>query len=492
MHHDRSTEKPVLTNRQWIILTVCLIAAAVLRIFAAFNDFWLDEIWSLQFAREVDSAWDIIAETPHDNNHILNTLYLYSIGYQHNWVWYRLLAVAAGTASVALIAYISLQRGFPEAVCTALLAGFSYPLILYSSEARGYAPAIFFSLLSFLLIQECWKKRRLWKSALFWASAVLGVLSHLSFIYIYMSIIAWSVIHEFKYAENRSRALAEIFKSHSIPIIFISFIHMVHVRHIVIGGGPVYSLKDVLSQALLMAAGAPQINGGGILATVIVCVIFIFGIYSLYKKSDQWIFFTIALFLAPALVLVLQNPRYLYFRYFLVCFPFFYLLFGYVIAILYRHSVQAKIFCIVLLLLFITGNSFRIAPLISTGRGSYLDAVSYMAERTGGNTIVVGSDHDFRNAMLLNFYNNHVPDGKQIKYIYRSFWPAAGPDWIITHNQDIDYNPEPQIFDTLGNLYKLKRSFRYSGISGWHWFIYQNVRMIKYNEGTDNISQGNL
>jgi hypothetical protein len=119
MHHDRSTEKPVLTNRQWIILTVCLIAAAVLRIFAAFNDFWLDEIWSLQFAREVDSAWDIIAETPHDNNHILNTLYLYSIGYQHNWVWYRLLAVAAGTASVALIAYISLQRGFPEAVCTA-------------------------------------------------------------------------------------------------------------------------------------------------------------------------------------------------------------------------------------------------------------------------------------------------------------------------------------------------------------------------------------
>ena len=119
-----------------LLILACVIAGAVLRVWAAFDNFWLDEIWSLNLAQSIRHPWEII--TLHrDNNHMLNTFYLFLVGKQQSWFWYRILSVVTGAASVAIIAYGTLRRGFLEAATATALAALSYPLILYASEARG-------------------------------------------------------------------------------------------------------------------------------------------------------------------------------------------------------------------------------------------------------------------------------------------------------------------------------------------------------------------
>ncbi|NJL58470.1 MAG: hypothetical protein HC887_01260 [Desulfobacteraceae bacterium] len=130
-------------QRRLALPGVFLLSSALI-ISAARGDLWLDEIWSLSFALTSHSLTDIFTQFRHDNNHVLNTLFLYCIGEQKMLWVYRLFSVVSGIGSVFLGAYIAKKNwGYPEALCSAVLIGTSYPLVIYYSEARGYAPAIF-------------------------------------------------------------------------------------------------------------------------------------------------------------------------------------------------------------------------------------------------------------------------------------------------------------------------------------------------------------
>src|SRR5689334_8427055 len=140
-----------MQRRFGIIILLIIVIAAILRIAGIFDDFWLDEIWSYSVARHVHKLSDILLspDIHIDNNHPLNTLFMWLMGDLRLWWIYRLPALAAGIGSVIVTAIIALRRGSVEALVAALLVGFSYPLIFYSSEARGYALVVFFALLGF-------------------------------------------------------------------------------------------------------------------------------------------------------------------------------------------------------------------------------------------------------------------------------------------------------------------------------------------------------
>src|SRR5512143_455296 len=52
---------------------------SILMVLSARGDLWLDEIWSIFFAEAARSPCEILTLFRHDNNHVLNTLYLYAI-----------------------------------------------------------------------------------------------------------------------------------------------------------------------------------------------------------------------------------------------------------------------------------------------------------------------------------------------------------------------------------------------------------------------------
>ena len=115
-------------------------AGTIVRIVAATDAFWMDEIWSLLLmANKADSAWQIFSGMPESNNHHLVTLWMYLCGYQPggSWFVYRVPSLLAGTGTILLSAQIARRWGNWAAVVAALLAATSYMQIVYTSEGAA-------------------------------------------------------------------------------------------------------------------------------------------------------------------------------------------------------------------------------------------------------------------------------------------------------------------------------------------------------------------
>ena len=105
-------------------------------------------------------------------------------------------------------------------------------------------------------------------------------------------------------------------------------------------------------------------------------------------------------------------------------------------------------------------------------------ALSDISANSQGQVLRIGSDHDFRNKMLLSFYARFLSEKKTILYIEQKYWAEEMPEWILIHSQDIAYQP-PYILNIsgIGNC-QLFNQYRCSGVSGWNWFLYhqENTR----------------
>ncbi len=171
----------------------------------------------------------------------------------------------------------------------------------------------------------------------------------------------------------------------------------------------------------------------------------------------------------------LTTPEILFVRYFLVCITYFLLLLSYLLCYGYRLGVPGRAIYILLLVLIGFGNGLQIEDLLQKGRGHYHEALIYMAGQTEGNNITIGSDHDFRNKTVLDFYARYLPQGKRIVYFGKRRWVTESPQWIMTHHQGREYQPPAELTDLHGHHYVLDREYRYSNLSGWHWFIYREM-----------------
>jgi hypothetical protein len=140
---------PVALCFAYLLSWALIVAAAV-------GDLWLDEIWSIEIVRAASGPMEIFTRFHHDNNHVLNTLFLWLVGAQNTLFLYRLFAVVSGMVALLLVGYLARDWGFAEALLGVVLTGTSYPLVLYFSEARGYAPAIMFALISCALLRRNW------------------------------------------------------------------------------------------------------------------------------------------------------------------------------------------------------------------------------------------------------------------------------------------------------------------------------------------------
>src|SRR5437868_2306213 len=104
MQSDIST-LPRRRSSEWAFVAVCAVvvaAAGALRVAAGRDAFWVDEIMSWRFARAMPHALAVFYGIRSDNNHHLNTLWMYLIGDRWNWFWYRVPAIVLGTAAVGM------------------------------------------------------------------------------------------------------------------------------------------------------------------------------------------------------------------------------------------------------------------------------------------------------------------------------------------------------------------------------------------------------
>lgn len=452
-----------------------IAAAAGLLVAAARGDLWLDEIWSLSLAQAAESAGDVFTRLRHDNNHPLNTLYLILLGPGQPSFCYRIPAVLAGIGSLLLLGRIAGRWGRLEELAVLFMAGTSFPLLLYWSEARGYALAIFWSLAAYRLLAAWHRDGRHWWLPLLWSASVLGTLSHLSFIIVLLSLAAFSLAQELTSTAPGWRKVGRLAAAQLPPLAFFTWFYLFFARDMTLGGGPVYAYWDVLCRAAAMLTGAPDTGWPRVLAAIGSGLVLVSGIGVMIRhRDDHWPLYLAVLLVVPALMLWSTRPRFLYFRFFILCFPFFYLLLSYLLGRAQRRLRGRWRWAIALLpALMLIGQMSRVVPLLVHGRGGYSRAVAAMAARTERSPITVASDHDFRNGKLLRFYADRLAASKTFRYVGRDARRRVRPDWFIAHSQDAETEPPAELVVGGAGAYELVGTYRSGPVSGWDWYLYR-------------------
>lgn len=480
--HGRKSS-PTATDRDerlawtvlWLIATAVVVAAAIVRVAASRGELWLDEIWSYRLAGLQSSPLAVFTAIHHDNNHHLNTLYLYFIQASASWITYRLHTLVTGVATVVLAGIIANRSGRRTALIAMLLAAGSFLLVLYASEARGYALAVFFAFLAIPLADRYFASGRLVWAAAFGVAATLGLLSHLTFLHAYVGLGAWTT---YRAARGRPRHIARTLSAlHLLPCIAFAVLYWIDLQHIVIGGGPTLNASEVLARTLSLGAGGPvagPYRGGVVAVALISCI---GGVFAARRcGSDLWVLLLVTTIVAPALTFAFVGSNLLYERYFLVVVAFGLMASSWALDAIARRS---RVAALAVVAAFLAGNSVHIARLIRDGRGSYIPALTRISEQAVQRPVTIGGDHDFRQGHLVEFYQHFVPRGSEIEYHASFEWAVAGPEWYLVHSQEPTFQPEPELIVEGGRRYELSATYRHDGPSGWSLAVYHNVLALR-------------
>lgn len=444
-----------------------------MRIAAAQGELWLDEIWSYRLAHLAASPLAILTSLHNDNNHYLNTLYLRSVPEgTSTWWLYRLPALVLGSASVILAALIARARSQAASLAAALFTAASFLLVVYSSEARGYALAVFFAFAAVLSVQRYLDTRALAWGLAASACACLGLLGHLTFLHALAGLVALVLLRAGR--TDRGRLLLDLVVLFVAPAALLVFLYWTDLRHLQLGGGPLTSAADIAANALSLGVGGPETGGWKIVATLAGFGAAIASIAAVHRSgSELWILFLVTGLLAPALTLAVVDTGVVYERYLLVALAFITLSFAWLVD---RLAYRSRPLAGVLVVLFVVANGVRAWELVRTGRSHYLPAMTRILEESPGRQVTLGSDHDFRNGRVVDFYGPFVSGGERIRYEMQGEWSPGGPDFLLTHRIEPVFVPRQEITVLGGYRYRLVQAYPYPGVSGWHLALYRNAR----------------
>jgi hypothetical protein len=269
-------------------------------------------------------------------------------------------------------------------------------------------------------------------------------------------------------------------------------------------GGMEYSALSILNSLTSCLSGCSEGTYLSYLLTVAVSVTLFAEAWLLLKERNDLGVFFIAVSAVCILHFTLAKFRFAHFRHFMSLYPFMIMLISHTLGRLLRGGPSGKTVSVVLIALIIAGNTWHAVNFLKTGRGRYMEALSFIYSHSDSRPITVASAHDFRNPLLLAFYNRMVPDRKgltyyspsskldlqtlipkqfledmadgkvSLAYITRETLIKNGPEWFIVDTPEKDPNISPVI--KLDNLvdYEFVKCFPYSGeLSGSHWLLYR-------------------
>ncbi|HEX8520757.1 MAG TPA: hypothetical protein VF669_00790 [Tepidisphaeraceae bacterium] len=458
-----------------VTVALLMLAGGTLRYLAAQNAFWFDEILSWKVAREAPHAADILVNTPLDNSHPLNTLWMYGLGDRSWWPAYRLLSVVSGTMMIIAMGRAAGRRDVAASLFATLLAAFSIFQIHYASEARGYAPAMLFAVFAFALTGRFLERPKRRYSLAFALCAMLGLLSHTSFLCVFVALIAWSgaeLLTRLRFVE----ALPKLFRLHGIPLTFTLMYGGLVLRRLTPAGGAPYSPFRAARDALSWSFNWPDHRWMTWSLCAAVTLTAMIEITRMLRERDtQWIFYVTAILVAPMLTLLLWRQPFVYPRYFAVATPFVLILVARFLSRAWRGGGPTRIGAAIFLALFLWGGAKQYAQILDPGRGQYLPALEFILSRTTG-PVTVGSHQDLRNTIMFDFYGRYLPAERDVKYIPQDQWDESPPQWLII---DCLHNSPPRSSSrttSAGIKYHLVRTFRYAGLSGFDWWIFERDR----------------
>ena len=461
----------------FFLAAMLVVVASGVRLMGAGNDLWLDEIWPVFVTTQLHSPFDVFT-LHHEINHYLNTLWLYFSGFGASAARYHALSLACGMASVVVAALIGWRRGRRAALFAMILIGFSYELVAYSAEARGYSPLVLFSLLSYYVL-DLYLERPRWKLAVLYAGcATLGLLSQPMFVSFLGAATIWSLCRLVRSGRRFGQAVLAALACQGVPIAVLAALYLIDMRHIVPGGGSeANSLLCAIGLGFAWALGTPQDHAADFVFSIMALLGAGVGLRILHREgSDKWMFFAAVVFLFPIGLIFARNSDVVYTRHFMVATTFLLVLWSEALALLWTHGRRARCAGMALLAAYLGFNGWHIADWAVHKRGQPGEALRYIAEHTPGTTATIGGEHDFRIGLVVNYYCLSMPEAKRCRYFVSNDCPQSGLDWIITQAESWmpSATPPSELWDKWGNRYQWVKTYRTAPLSGLHWFLYRN------------------
>jgi hypothetical protein len=451
----------IIEEMKWSYAAIVLVAA-FLRLPGLFTELWLDEIRGLSNVAAIDGAAFVFTAIHHDSNHWLVSLWMYAVGQDAPFWVYRLPSFVAGVAAVLAVGWLADLDGSKPRLAM-LMTATSFPLVFYSSEARGYALAALAGLLTLLCLMR-WTEtaERRWLAG-YSLAASAGILSHLSFVLLLVAVVAYSLV-----LAGRGRlSFGGAFAVQVVPLLILGALFVVDLRYLRIGGGTREPPLALLAQTGSLAVGGP-IEGSGVPLFAALAALVLFAElarrvrrYWPTRRSDEpgsylWVFFS-ATTLLPIWVALVFDPPFLFPRYFLVCIAFVPALVASVAGSLGRRGSA------ILVAAWIAVNGYALARFVAEGRGRYEEALRFLLDASEADIVAVASDHDLRNERILGFYRGRMGDeGNRLKYLGEEESEDA-EFWIGSYEGS-----------DCGSCVLL-RTYPSSALSGARWTLYRRT-----------------
>ena len=460
------------TRAAWAWCAAAVALGGAVRLVSCWNDFWLDEVWSWATARKLGSWSGVFTDIHHSNNNHLSTWILYVLGDRAPAAAYRLPSWLAGTGTLALAANLAWRRGRLEAVFAAILTSSCFALLHFSSEARGYALAVFCALLALRALVADLDDGRRWGAPVFACTVALGLLAHLVFAFFWAGALAQSAWRLARVERSAREIAVRLARLHALPALCLGLLWVVDLRHMQVGGGNPTDFAWVSSRLFGFAFGLPVLRSLAWPYALIGAALLAWSILRQRRRGDDmWVLYAVAIGVAPLGVIGTLQPDVVAVRYFLIGVALALLLASDGLGALARAGGAKRAVALGLLAAFVLGNGVHTAAFLEHGRGGYAAALQHMSRHNAGPEIRVASDHDFRNGLVLRFHARGLPPDKRL--VYRGHQqPGPAAAWRVVHAPHRPDSTPAVIHDEAGRSYVFSADFDHAAISGFYWAVY--------------------
>jgi hypothetical protein len=469
-------------RRSWLmplLLGILIALAAVLRVVATHNNIWLDEIISLQTANAVKSPWQILSGVHSDNNHYLNTLYLYLVKQQKYGPVYRYLSVLFGVLLIPAGYWLMARRSRVEGVILGGLLACSYPLIHFSSEARGYSGALLGLVLAYGALTRCLgeeegSRRIPWLGLTYGLALVLAILSHLTACLIWFPLAGGSLL----ILMGRPKRLKSVLLWIAInlpPAAVLAALYFLDLRHLTPLGGPPMTLAHGLGRLLALMLGWPAKDAVTVLIVLVPLLsLTVWQLAAMRKLGDaSWVLLALIYAMPLACALFLQ-PAFFTPRYFLVVVPFVYVPLAMLLARLVLAP-RGRGILAAALALFVWGQAHLYAEFLRVGRGQFTAGLQYIMAHTPSGPLRMESNQDFRSIMELRYYAPRVVDKGELLYVPQQRQGTIPVDWFLFHGEGYDPPGPTELKLPHQPTWYRAAYFGASELSGQAWTIYSHT-----------------
>ena len=460
------------------------LVGVILRAAATGGELWLDEIWSLLKVSPLASPLEIVTKVKHDNNHILNSLWMWAWGPLQSSLVYRLPSLIFSWILLVVLLCTRPTELTPRSWTLWLtLVAFSYPMTLYGTEARGYSLALLCAAFAFLalarLSTEPSDRRAI---ATFAIAGIIGCLSHAIYALFLAPSVAW-LLWRLASPPMRGNSRAILWGGIVPPVLFACLLTLTFYRNMEIGGAPLLPYLEVAASTISVSFGGeplssvePAITGWNLFLCVAVVLTCVAELVAWIRSGSPMAWLVALILITPWITVSVLQPHFILARYFIIQIFFAYLLAARFLDRLARQSRFGAGVAIILILSFIVGNLSSTLTLVSAGRSHFVAIFETLASGSGNSTATVGGDQDFQNNLRLSYARIIARSVSRVVYVpdYRN--AATPPRYIIRETLEAYERFPPEFTSSQGIHYHQVQRYRAPQLNGSHVTLYEVMK----------------